>query len=545
MATKRTDKKPLEIRGIMLDSARLMERHEFYFALLPQLAEWGINTLWWHFIDDQGFGVKLDSHPELATPFAFSKPEVRRFIETAAAVGIDVVPEVETLGHAGYLLRLPQYAHLADGNRAGFNAACPSQPQTLELMSEIVTEVAELFPSEYLHAGLDEVNFGECKRCARRGRGKPKWWVYAEHVKAMHKIITGLGKRMVMWADHIEDAPAMLKKLPKDILMAHWQYAGADTTIRPRLDPVVIERSLDAGFECVGAPAMAWFGTMIQPRACDLDVMDGMAFAASRLRRKGMRGMVNTWWIPGRILRDTGLMAAAYTGEILNAGGGVDRHAFARRFAKRYFGLADAKASRALMDMHALAPNMNELEALLCETTSAVVDAVAMARDEGFGARAERIDACVVALTAARTKVKRNVDVYDAHVLAARIAAACMDNARKMLVVYDACWRAGLLRNAKAPGSKVAQRLAPAVEAFEAMVAAIDEMAKLTAVEWDRTRHSRDAAKHVSDAASTPCGRAMLLGRLARSRIAIRQRRAGFVKALAVCRRGGPVPSWG
>jgi len=68
-------------------------------------------------------------------------------------------------------------------------------------------EVAELFPSPHFHAGLDEAQLGDCPRCKRRGRGKLSWWVFVRHVLAIHKVVTGLGKRMVMWADSVEKHP--------------------------------------------------------------------------------------------------------------------------------------------------------------------------------------------------------------------------------------------------------------------------------------------------------------------------------------------------
>ena len=80
------------IRGIMADPARLIEKHSFYFDLLEMMAEWGLNTLWWHFVDDQGFQLVLDGHPELATPHAFTKPEMARLLAKAESLGIDVVP---------------------------------------------------------------------------------------------------------------------------------------------------------------------------------------------------------------------------------------------------------------------------------------------------------------------------------------------------------------------------------------------------------------------------------------------------------------------
>ncbi len=79
MMLRKSKSRQLGFRGLMLDPARLTERHDFYFKLLPQLAEWGFNTLWWHFSDDEGFALKLKSHPELASPYAFTKTEMKRF----------------------------------------------------------------------------------------------------------------------------------------------------------------------------------------------------------------------------------------------------------------------------------------------------------------------------------------------------------------------------------------------------------------------------------------------------------------------------------
>jgi len=536
MAAKRTANRPA-VRGIMLDSARLMEKHSFYFDLLPRLARWGFNTLWWHFCDDQGFGVKLDSHPEIVTPFAFSKPEVRRFVKAAAEVGIDVVPEIETLGHASYITRLPQYAHLADGDRMHFNAACPSQKQTLDLMADILAEIAGLFPSPYLHAGLDEVNFAGCKRCAARGRGKPKWWVYAEHTKAIHKIITSLGKRMIMWADHVEAAPAMLRRLPKDIVMAHWQYRDVEQD--------KIRRSLDAGFEAIGAPSMAWFGDMILTPTRDYDVMDKMAATAAKLRRKGMLGMVNTWWVPGRFLRDACSPTVAYTGAILGAGGGVDRLGFMRKHARREFGLVDAAATRAIWRLHELPIHMFELQSLCLESTADRFDAIAIARADGFADRLAAVEQCAAALLAGRKKAKRNKPEYDTLILAALMSSTLLNNAKRMADVHEITLRAQRSRNAGAAPSAVAAMLAPAVEALQSIVAAMDDLVPLVAREWNRTRYAADAKKHLADAATSPCGRHMLLGRLARGRLAAKAMLNGFTRGVTACKRGAAVPRWG
>ncbi|NLF32254.1 MAG: family 20 glycosylhydrolase [Planctomycetes bacterium] len=527
---------PMEIRGIMLDSARLMEKHAFYFDLLEPLGRWGINTLWWHFCDDQGFGVALEGHPEIVTPYAFSKEEVRRFIRAAAEAGIDVVPEIETLGHASYITRLPQYAHLADGDPMHFNAACPSQGQTLELMRDILVETAELFDSPYLHAGLDEVNFGGCDRCAKRGRGKPDWWVYAEHVKAIHDVIAGAGKRMIMWADHVEKAPAMLDVLPKDIVMAHWQYW--------KVEREPIDRSLAAGFEVVGAPAMCWFGDMIVPRAANLDVVDDMAAAAVERAGRGMRGVVNTWWVPGRVVRDACLPAVKYTADVLNAGGGVDRVESAAGYLRDQFDLDCLPAARAIVRLSERALHMNEVQSLCLETTVDRFDAIALARGEGFAQRVADVGQAAEALAEGRAQVRRNAEAYEALVAAARTAAACLNNGPRMLAVYDACLAAQRARNRGAAAEAAAAALSPAVEALEAIAAELDEATDLVARQWDRTRHGDDPNKHLDDV-DRPCGRDKLLGRLARGRAAVRRTLEAFREGVSTVAAGGELPRWG
>lgn len=535
MAAK-DERPPMAVRGIMLDSARLMERHGFYVDLLAPLARWGINTLWWHFCDDQGFGVELESHPEIVTPYAFSKAEVRRFLDAAAAVGIDVVPEIETLGHASYITRLPQYAHLADGDPTHFNAACPSQPGTLALMRDILVETAELFDSPYVHAGLDEVNFAGCDRCAERGRGKPDWWVYAEHTKAIHEIITAAGKRMIMWADHVEKAPDMLDVLPNDIVMAHWQYW--------RVEREPIDRSLAAGFEVIGAPSMSWFGTMIGPRATDLDVVDAMAATAAAWADRGMRGVVNTWWVPGRTIRDACLPAVKYTADVLNAGAGVDRVESARRYLREEFELNSLPAARAIVRLSELALHMNEVQSLCLESTVDRFDAIALARGEGVDERVAAVEQAAEALLAARARIKRNAAPYDALVLAAMTTATCLNNGQRMQAVYDACLEAQRGRNRGVPAQAVAGKLAGAVEALETIAADMKEIVSLVGREWDRTRHRDDPKKHVKDV-DQPCGRDKLLGRLARGHTSVRRTLETFKHEATAVAEGGEIPHWG
>ena len=526
-----SDSRSFEIRGLMLDPARLVERHEFYFDLLDRLGNWGFNTLWWHFSDDEGFALELDSHPELATPFAFTKSEMARFVRAAEAAGIDVVPEVETLGHTRYITSLAQYAHLADGTAEHFSAACPSHPQTLELMKEILEEVADLFGSCYFHAGLDEVDFSGCPRCNCRAQGKQDWWIYAQYAKAIHEILTACGKRMIMWADHVERSAAMLETLPRDIILAHWQYTD--------VHPERIRPSLRAGFNVVCAPALCHWGDMIQPNAANFTNMDRMTEEAQNLSQDGCMGVVNTWWAPWRGLRDAYLPAVAYTGCISARGEPADKCAFARQFVAQEFEVQEPDAADAMWRMHELMLKHDEVAALLFVSKPAARDALRLAGAPGFAERAEHIRQCINTLGNARTRVKSHKAEYEAIYLAARLAAVCMTNGRRLLRIHGSCEQARELQEAGGPMKQVSSLLTTAADGLEAMLEDIECARDQAAGEWDRTRYHQDTRRASKTA---PLDTDMLVDRLCACSRYLKKTALAFRRALARHCSGGSVP---
>jgi hypothetical protein len=487
---ERRSKHVFGIRGIMADPARLVERHEFYFALLEDMAAWGMNTLWWHFTDDEGFMLRLKSHPELATPHAFSRAEMKRLIARAAELGIDVVPEVESLGHARCITRLRKYRELADGPEYGFNAICPSHPRTLPLLAEIINEVAELFPSRCFHAGLDEVDFGDCPRCRRRGRGKPHWWVYARHVRAVHAIVRAAGKEMIIWADHVEKGPGMLRALPKDIILAHWQYGAV------RAD--AIRRSLRAGFRVVGCPALCHSGDMIMPNAANYDNMDAMTQTMAKLRpRSAVLGVVNTWWTLWRGLRDAYLPAAAYTGEMLRRGGPLGRPGFMRRFARERFGLTGRAGGDALWALHQAMLSRQEVAAALFDSPTDMHAALALAAHGTLADRGARLAEATRSLRRCAPGVRTHRKAFDALVLAGRIAALCCEQVEALASAVEDYRRAEAMHES---GHRIEQAVRPlraAARTLRRMQRSVETLARAADREWDRTRYGDDPKKGI------------------------------------------------
>lgn len=532
MRRRRRDLGALPVRGIMADPARLIERREFYFDLLEMMAGWGLNTLWWHFADDEGFMLKLRSHPEIATAHAFSKAEMKRLLAKAADCGIDVVPEVESLGHARYITRLPQYAELADGGEHGFNAICPSHRRTLPILKDIIEEVAELFPSRYFHAGLDEVNLGDCPRCRRRSRGKPRWRVYAEHVKAVHRIVRACGKQMIIWADHVEKDPAMLKVLPKDIIMAHWHY----TKIRPD----AFSRSLAAGFRVIGCPAMCHSGDVIMPNAANFQNMDAMVERVSRLRpRRAVLGVVNTWWTLWRGLRDAYLPAVAYTAAMLRAVAPVDKAAFFKRLTRELFGLGEAAAARAMRELHETMLSREEIASALFDSPADMHGALALAEQPGFVDRGRRIEQAAAALRKSAAKVRSRRDEFNALMLAGELAGLCCRRIGQLASAMGEYRRIESAHDWGVRAEHLAPRLDELASIFRQMRDEVRAALQAAVAEWDRTRYKDDVKKGLND--SWPVADSLLRGLDRCGRFAAELERS-FRRAAADYRRGGQLP---
>jgi len=530
-----TSERLLPIRGIMFDPARLIERHEFYFGLLEDLARWGINTILWHFVDDEGFMLRLSAYPQFASPYAFSKAKMRRFIRAAAQVGIDVIPEVESLGHARWLTSLPQYSHLADGGEVGFNAACPSHPDTLEIYGRIIREVAELFDSPYLHVGLDEVDLSGCPRCRRRARGRAHWWLYARHARALHRIVSDCNKRMIMWADHVENAPAILKHLPADVILMHWQYG--------RVYPERIEPSLQAGFDVILAPAICRGGNMICPTEGNLRNTDAMVALARRWRRRGVVGLINTFWTSIRGLRDTYIPAMAYTGRSLSAARPLEKRTFYRRYVRERFGLRHAAPADAMSMLHRTPVTRNELRALMFDSPADMHEAMNIAASGDLDARIETLGECIDTLSRAGKGVRTHRPEFYANIAAAKIALACLLNGRDLREALEAYARAEDLHDRGASVKTVAGHLSDAIGALQRIQRRTDGAYRLASSQWDRTRYPSDPKKYTRRPGSIPCSCDALLGRLARCRYFIGKFLPAFRKAASRFERDGTFPS--
>ena len=164
-------------RGLMLDSARHYQSPTFIRQLIDWMALHKLNVLHWHLTDDQGWRLEVRKYPELTRIGAWRRPagaggsdvyggfytqdEVRQIVAFAASRQVTIVPEIEMPGHAQ--AAIASYPQLGTGGRPSvspdwgvhdwlFNA----DESTLAFLEDVLAEVIELFPGEFIHVGGDE-----------------------------------------------------------------------------------------------------------------------------------------------------------------------------------------------------------------------------------------------------------------------------------------------------------------------------------------------------------------------------------------------------
>lgn len=295
--------------GFMIDAARCVEEPAWYRRLIGFCAQWGIDTLLLHLTDDQGSALHLPRWPEFSAPHALDAAEWRVLVRCAAERGVTLIPEVEALGHTSFITRSPRFAHLsetpADPDARGFTGLCPLADESLALLSDLFREFAGVFPSPWFHIGCDEVNLGGHPKTRAALATTEAWELYGQHVARLHELVRGLGRRTLMWGDHLLSEPRLAERIPKDVVIVDWVYV-------PQPDPRHVAFPVAAGYATIAGPALTWYGGgFTRPGRANFD---NIAEMSRRAREQRALGTITTAWVPVRYLPDTlwpGLAQAA------------------------------------------------------------------------------------------------------------------------------------------------------------------------------------------------------------------------------------------
>lgn len=185
-----------------------------------------------------GKGEMPPHYEMLAYGTVLSKEEVKELISYIRGFGLEVIPEIQSLGHVQYLTRafpeIGEYPRQAEkvetdlkkeDERAGGEVPdcyCPLNPKSYDYLFDVIDEVVEVFaPVKYVHMGHDEVyHIGVCPRCEK----VPADELYLGDILKIHDYLAERGIRMMIWSDMIQEASGYATKtavdrIPKDIVM--------------------------------------------------------------------------------------------------------------------------------------------------------------------------------------------------------------------------------------------------------------------------------------------------------------------------------------
>ena len=219
-------------RGYMLDVSRSkVPSMDTLLALIEWLSQLKYN----HFQIYIEHAFAYRNHRtvwENASPF--TAEEIRRIDAFCRERFIGFVPNQNSLGHMEQWLRHPGYASLAecpegfqDPWTPDWRTPCtlsPVLPGSLDLMEELYAELLPNFSGALFNVGCDEpfelgrgLSGGEC---GKRGKGR----VYLDWLLALRRLCKGHGRRMLFWADIINEHPELVAELPKDMIPLEWGY---------------------------------------------------------------------------------------------------------------------------------------------------------------------------------------------------------------------------------------------------------------------------------------------------------------------------------
>ncbi|MDU0967942.1 MAG: family 20 glycosylhydrolase [Actinomycetaceae bacterium] len=153
---------PLGHRALHVDAGRKYFTPDQLEDLLRMMAWARLNVLNLHISETLGYRLESRRHPEVVAPDHLTIADVRRLRETAADLGIRIVPGFDMPGHLGGVLEANPWAALADGSRTYPGALDILNPRATALVWDLLDEVIDIFDADEVTIGGDEfLDFGE------------------------------------------------------------------------------------------------------------------------------------------------------------------------------------------------------------------------------------------------------------------------------------------------------------------------------------------------------------------------------------------------
>ena len=208
----------LAYRGTMVDMSHgPLPTVEEVERQLDFMARWKANQYYFYSEDS----IELKGFPLINPEGRFSQDQVREIIAYARQRHIDVVPCLELYGHQHDLFRIERYSSLSDlAHGTEFD---PRNPEVMKLLTNWIGQLAELFPSPFVHIGFDET-FQIQMAVKEGGTGSTPTKLFVDQLNKVARLFEQHGKHVMAWADIMVKYPEIVSQMPAGIVAVAWHY---------------------------------------------------------------------------------------------------------------------------------------------------------------------------------------------------------------------------------------------------------------------------------------------------------------------------------
>lgn len=264
-------------RGVLIDECRHFFGMEEMKRIIDVLELHKLNRLHWHLTEDQGWRIEIKKYPLLTEvgskrrgtcikkdfttcdniPYGegmwYSQDQIKEIVAYAASKGITIVPEIDLPGHM--LAALASYPELGCTGgpyevwtRWGVSedVLCAGNPKIYTFLEDVLSEICELFPSEYIHIGGDEcpkVRWETCPKCQAMVRKlglkddakhKAEYYLQSHIMTHMENFLATKGRKVIGWDEILEG------KIGPDATVMSWRgEAGGLEAVRLGHDAIM------------------------------------------------------------------------------------------------------------------------------------------------------------------------------------------------------------------------------------------------------------------------------------------------------------------
>lgn len=211
-------------RGVILCACQINISPEWIERFLDDAADLHINQILME------MKVKSENYPDTNTWSYYTKEDVKRFVEKANKLNIDVIPEINSPGHMGiWLENTPQYQLVKSNGQYSPERLDISKPEARAFIKKLIDEYDGVFTTKYWHMGADEymigdsyANYPQLAKYAQDtfGAGAGADDAFNAFINEVNTYVKAKGKTLRVFNDGLHrDAK---QKLDKDVVVDYW-----------------------------------------------------------------------------------------------------------------------------------------------------------------------------------------------------------------------------------------------------------------------------------------------------------------------------------